>query len=107
MTLKDELMGQIFKAVMYRKIMLFDDLSVNNDGKEGEEIYASPKVVEINNQILDYVERFRYKPPRLIYEPVTVSKSGVYTQPAQAAQEYRQDTCETMKDMIGEILEME
>jgi hypothetical protein len=41
---------------MYRKIMLFDDLSVNNDGKEGEEIYASPKVVEINNKIAEYVE---------------------------------------------------
>jgi hypothetical protein len=88
---------------MYRKIMLFDDLSVNNDGKEGEEIYASPKVVEINNQILEYVERFRYKPPKLIYEPVTVSNAGIYTQ----AHDFRQDTCETMKDMIGEILEME
>ena len=88
MTLKDDLQGQIFRGVMYRKIMLFDDLSVNNDGKEGEEIYASPKVVEINNKIAEYVEQYRFKPPRLIYEPITASKPGLYTQ----ANDFRYDT---------------
>lgn len=87
---------------MYRKIMLFDDLSIN-DGKEGEETYASPKVVEINNKIAEYVESFRYKPPRLIYEPITVSQPGLYTQ----ANDFRYDTQETLRDMIAEILEME
>lgn len=82
MTLKDELLGQIFTSLMYRKIMLFDDLSVNNDGKDGEEIYASPKVVHIHNLINKYVEELNYKPPKLIYEPITVLssfKSGIYT----------------------------
>ena len=37
--------------MMYRKCILFDDLAVNNDGKEGEDIYASPKVVEIYDKI--------------------------------------------------------
>ena len=83
--------------------MLFDDLSVNNDGKEGEEIYASPKVVEINNKIAEYVEQYRFKPPRLIYEPITASKPGLYTQ----ANDFRYDTQETMRDMVAEILEME
>jgi hypothetical protein len=36
---------------MYRKMMLFDDLSVNNDGKDGEDIYESPKVVEVYAKI--------------------------------------------------------
>lgn len=89
---------------MYRKIILFDDLSVNNDGKEGEDIYASPKVVEINDKINSYVEEFRYKPPKLIYEPVIVSgKAGIYTQ----AHDNAAHTADTMKDMINQILEME
>lgn len=103
MTLKDELNGQIFTAIIYRKIILFDDLSVNNDGKEGEDIYASPKVVEINDRINRYVEEFRYKPPRLIYEPIENSKPGIYTQ----AHDNGVHTAETLKDMIAQIIEME
>jgi len=72
MTIKDELVGQLCTALMYRKIMLFEDLSVNNDGKEGEDIYASPKVVNIHDKINNYVADLGYKPPRLIYEPITV-----------------------------------
>jgi len=80
---------------MYRKIILFDDLSVNNDGKDGEEIYASPKVVEIHAKINNYVEELRYKPPKLIYEPVTSQKPGIYTQ-----YENRAHTAESLRDMI-------
>lgn len=104
MTLKDDLQGKIFKAVMYRKILLFDDLAVNNDVK-GEEVYASPKVVEIYELINRYVEEFRYKPPKLIYEPVTMSakNSGLYTQ----VHDFHANTQELMKDMLTQILEME
>jgi len=59
--------------MMYRKEILFEDLSVSHDVKEGEEIYASPKIVEINKKINSYQEEFGYKPVRLIYEPITVS----------------------------------
>ncbi len=83
--------------------MLFEDLSVNNDVKEGEDIYQTPKVVEINNKIAQYVEMYRYKPSRLIYEPPTVSKPGIYTQ----ANDFRYDTLETLKEMVSEMLEME
>jgi hypothetical protein len=97
MTLKDDLQGKIFKAVLYRKILLFDDLAVNNDVK-GEEVYASPKVVEIYELINRYVEEFRYKPPKLIYEPVTLSakNSGLYTQ----VHDFHASTQELMKDML-------
>jgi hypothetical protein len=46
---------------------------------------------------------YRYKPPRLIYEPPTVSKPGIYTQ----ANDFRYDTLETLKEMVSEVLEME
>jgi hypothetical protein len=46
MTMKDRLQSQIYFAVMYRKQILWDDLDIG--GKEGEEIYASPKVVEVS-----------------------------------------------------------
>ena len=57
---------------MYRKVILFEDLSVNNDGNNGEETYASPKVVNIHQILNRYVEELGYKPPRLIYQPITV-----------------------------------
>ncbi len=103
MTIKDQLLGQIFFAVMYRKMMLFDDLSVNNDGKDGEDIYESPKVVEVYAKINQYVSELGYKPPKLIYEPITVQKLGIYT----SKQDLKQDTAETLKDMVNQIVEME
>ena len=83
MTMKDDLMGQIFTACMYRKVILFEDLSVNNDGNNGEETYASPKVVHVHKIMDKYMEELGYKPARLIYQPVTVAniiKNGIYTQ---------------------------
>ena len=103
MTLKDDLVCQIFTAVMYRKTILFEDLSVNNDGKEGEEIYVSPKVVEIYDRINKYQVELGFKPPKLIYEPVSVGRSGLYTNKS----DFRAETIETMKDMFREIVEME
>jgi hypothetical protein len=90
--------------MMYRKCILFDDLAVNNDGKEGEDIYASPKVVEIYDKINSYVAEYGYKPTRYIYEPVVTSKPGIYTALGNDA---KPETAITMQDMIGSVLEME
>ena len=93
---------------MYRKIMLFEDLSVNTDGKDGEEIYASPKVVNIHALINKYQEQLSYKPPRMIYTPITVErlykeKNGIYTQNENS----RPNTAESLRDMIAQVTEME
>jgi hypothetical protein len=37
---------------MYRKQILWDDLDIG--GKEGEAVYASPKVVEIHDKMTAY-----------------------------------------------------
>ena len=106
MTMKDDLMGQIFTACMYRKVILFEDLSVNNDGNNGEETYASPKVVHVHKIMDKYMEELGYKPARLIYQPVTVAniiKNGIYTQ----NESNQTDTAESLKDMIQQVIEME
>lgn len=40
-------MGQIYFAVMYRKQILWDDLDMSSK----EEMYASPKVVEVSEKM--------------------------------------------------------
>jgi hypothetical protein len=50
--MKDLLLGQIYFAVMYRKQILWEDLDIG--GKEGDAIYASPKVVEISDKMNFY-----------------------------------------------------
>ena len=93
--------------MLYRKIMLFHDLSVDTDGKEGEDVYASPMVVAIHQKINSYVLEYGYKPPRMIYEPVTLESTfatGIYTRPGQNVPTA---TAESLRDMISQIIEME
>lgn len=87
--------------------MLFHDLSVDADAKEGEDVYASPMVVAIHQKINSYVAEYGYKPPRMIYEPVTLESTqatGIYT---DSRQNVRVLTAESLKDMISQIIEME
>ena len=86
--------------------MLFHDLSVE-DGKEGEEVYASPQVVAIHQKLEKYVTDLGYKPPRLIYEPVTLESSlsnGIYT---DFMSQFKPNTAESLKEMIMQVIEME
>jgi hypothetical protein len=39
---------------MYRKQILWDDLDMNKGGKDGEDIFASPKVVEVSEKMISY-----------------------------------------------------
>lgn len=97
MTLKDNLQVQIFQAVIYRKLILFEDLGVNHGNASDEEVYASPVVVKVHDKINNYVNDFGYKPPRQIYEPVTAGQPGIYN----SAGTFRAETAETLKEMIG------
>ena len=103
MTMKDQLQGQIFFAVMYRKKILWDDLDLCTSGKEGEDVYASPKVVEVSEKMNDYVAEMGYKPTKMIFEPISDSKPGLYTKPSDC----KPETAETFKDMISGVVEME
>jgi hypothetical protein len=93
--------------MLYRKIMLFHDLSVDADAKQGEDVYASPMVVAIHEKIASYVLDYGYKPPRMIYEPVTlesIQSNGIYT---DLRPNTRANSAESLKDMISQIIEME
>lgn len=101
--MKDQLQGQIFFAVMYRKQILWDDLDIG--GKEGEAVYASPKVVEIHEKMTAYQQEWGYKPTKMVYEPITENKPGLYTR--AKADDFKPETSETLKDMVGSCIEME
>lgn len=103
MTMKDQLIGQIYFAVMYRKQILWDDLDMNKGGKDGEDIYASLKVVEVSEKMNQYAQELGYKPIRFIYEPVTDLKLGLYTK----GQDCKPETAETLKDMIAGTIDLE
>lgn len=103
MTLKDNLQQQIFQAVIYRKLILFEDLGVNHNSSADEEVYAAPVVVKVHDKINKYVDDYGYKPPRQIYEPVTSGQPGIYN----SAGTFRAETAETLKEMIGQVIEME
>lgn len=97
MTIKDNLLLQIFQAVIYRKLILFEDLGVNHSTDGDEEVYAAPVVVKVHDKMHAYVNEMGYKPPRLIYDPVTSAQAGVYN----SAGTFRAETSETLKEMIG------
>lgn len=88
---------------MYRKKILWDDLDFNKAGKEGEDIYASPKVVEVSDKMNGYMSELGYKPTKFIYEPITDSSPGLYTKP----NDWKPETAETQKDMLAGVVEME
>lgn len=88
---------------MYRKQILWDDLDIG--GKEGEAVYTSPKVVEIHEKMTTYQQEWGYKPTKMVYEPITENKPGLYTR--AKADNFKPETSETLKDMIGSCIEME
>jgi hypothetical protein len=57
---------------------LFEDLGITIGDNKDEEVYASTVVVGINNKINTYMNELGYKPPRMIYEPVTGQQPGLY-----------------------------
>jgi len=86
---------------MYRKQILWDDLDIG--GKEGEAVYAPPKVVEIHDKMTAYQQEWGYKPTKMVYEPITDTKQGLYTKP----NDFKAETAETLKDMVSSCIEME
>lgn len=86
---------------MYRKQILWDDLDIG--GKEGEAVYASPKVVEIHDKMTAYQQEWGYKPTKMVYEPINENKTGIYTKP----NDFKPETSETLKDMVNSCIEME
>lgn len=88
---------------MYRKSVLWDALDLNKSGKEGEDIYASPKVVEVSEKMNSYKADLGRVPTKFIYEPITDSQLGLYTKP----NDWKPETAETHKDMLSGVVEME
>lgn len=101
--MKDQLHGQIFLAVMYRKQILWDDLDMNKSGKDGEDIYASPKVVEVSDKMNSYIVELGYKPVKFIYDIDSIAKPGIYTKTSDS----KADTAETLRDMVSGVVEVE
>jgi len=50
-----------------------------------------------------YISELGYKPTKMIFEPITDSKLGLYTKP----NDFKPETAETFKDMISGVVEME
>ena len=88
---------------MYRKQIMWKDLDMNKSGKDGEDIYASPKVVEVNELMNNYLENLGYTPKELIFDIERVSKPGIYTK----AFVNKPETADTLKDMIKGTIELE
>jgi hypothetical protein len=51
--------------------MLWKDLDIG--GKEGEAIYAQPKVVEVHEKMQWYKAEYGYIPNRLLYIPISAN----------------------------------
>ena len=79
-------------------------LYISNPDKEGEAIYASPKVVEIHDKMSRYQQDWGYKPTKMPYEPVDQLKPGLYT---GSSDSWKAETAETLRDCISGVLEME
>lgn len=88
---------------MYRKQILWDDLDMNKGGKDGEDIFASPKVVEVSEKMISYTQELGYKPTKYIFEPITQSRPGLYTK----HDDCKAETAETLKDMLQGCNELE
>lgn len=102
MTIKDNLQSQIFMAVLYIKQIMWEDLDMTKNVKEGEEIYATPKVVEVKEKMNNYELDLGYKPMKMIFDLPTITKPGLYTK-----SECKPDCAETLKDMIQGNCEIE
>jgi hypothetical protein len=87
---------------MYRKQNLWDELDMNKSGKDGEEIYASPKVVEVSELMNTYIEELGYKPIKYIYDINKIAKPGIYTKTSDC----KAETAETLRDMVAGVVEV-
>ena len=76
---------------------------MNKSGKDGEDIYASPKVVEVSDKMNEYVVELGYKPQKFIYDINSISMPGIYTKTSDS----KADTAETLKDMVSGVVEVE
>ncbi len=103
MSMKDSLQGQIFMGILYRKSIIWADLNITSGGKEGEDIYAHQKVVEIFAKISDFKQNLHYLPGKLPYDPITVATPGIYTSTGAGELE----TSLAMQAMILNVIEME
>ena len=76
---------------------------MNKGGKDGEDIFASPKVVEVSDRMIAYQQELGYKPTKFIFEPITQSRPGLYTKHSDC----KPETAETLKDMLAGCIELE
>ena len=104
MTIKDQLLGQIYFGVLYRKVVLWKDLDIG--GKDGESIFAEPKVVEVHDKMNWYQQEYNCTPTRLLYEPIDGTRPGLYTDYSDSSI-FKLDTCDTLHDSVLGVLEME
>lgn len=88
-------------GILYRKCIIWADLNITSDGKEGEDVYGHQKVVEIFEKISQYKQDYNYLPGKLTYDPITDSSPGVYTSDGEL------DTALSLQAMILNIVEME
>ena len=68
---------------------------MNKSTRDGDDIYATPKVVEVKEKMNNYELDFGYKPMKLIFDMSTMLKPGLYTKA-----ECKPECAETLKDMI-------
>ena len=106
MSIKDNLLGQVFFSVMYRKAMLWDDLDIG--AKEGDEVFGQPMECKVVEKIDYYQKEYNHKPTSFFYEPITENQPGIYTMPSEANdRQFTPTTAVTLKEMISGYIEME
>lgn len=92
--------------MLYKKVVLWEDLNIKLSNKTGEDVYGHVKLVDMHNKIADFKTRLKYLPSRLFYEPTDPEKPGevgFYSQ----GMSVQSSNCQTLECMTMHVLEME
>ena len=99
LNMRDNLNKQIFYSSLYRKLVIWNDLSIQPDE------YCHAKVVDCINQINRYQDELNYMPTKLAFEEVNLDTPGYFNFNESA--EVQSDSTDTLDALVASLIEME
>lgn len=91
LNIKDHLQRQVFKGLLYRKLVVWMDLNIQSDEYVHQcnppllSLITFSEVVELMNMIMNFRENLKYVPSKLFFKEVTLDTPGAYTLTLQAS----------------------
>jgi len=99
LNMKENLTKQIFHSSLYRKLVIWNDLSIQPDE------WCHKKVVDCIEQINRYQEELNYMPTKLEFEDVDLEKPGYFSFDQSVGASA--DSTDTLDATIQSFIEME